>query len=96
MLWMDMWVHPYTDMPLKVGVDFWEIWGILTESEFCSKVMVGASNPRRLHPTSISYIYKVFQHPDMLWMDMWVHPYTDTSLKVGVDFWEIGGMAESK
>ena len=27
MLWIDMWVHPYTDMPLKVGVDFWEIRG---------------------------------------------------------------------
>ena len=26
----------------------------------------------------------------MLWMDMWVHPYTDTPLKVGVDFWEMG------
>ena len=26
-----MWMHPYTDMPLKVGVDFWEImhtWSI--------------------------------------------------------------------
>ncbi len=32
----------------------------------------------------------------MLWMDIWVHPYTDTPLKVGVDFWEIRGMAESE
>jgi hypothetical protein len=30
----------------------------------------------------------------MLWMDMWVYPYTDMPLKVGVDYWEIGGMAE--
>ena len=34
-----MWVHPYTDMPLKVVVDFWEIGG-MAESEQCSKVMV--------------------------------------------------------
>ncbi len=55
-----MWVHPYTDMPLKVvGVDFWEIGGI-TECESCCKVMVEALKPRRLHPTSISYIYNVF------------------------------------
>ena len=58
--------------------------------------MVEASKPRRLHPTFISYIYNVFEYLDMLWMDMWVHPYTDMPLKVGVDFWEIGGMAESK
>ena len=53
-----MWVHPYTDMPLKVGVDFCEI-GSITECEFCNKVMVGASNPRRLHPTFIIYIQSV-------------------------------------
>ena len=93
---MDMsWVHPYTDTPLKVGVDFWEIGGI-TECESCCKVMVEASKPRKLHPTSISYIYNVFKHLDMLWMDMWVHPYTDTPLRVGVDFWEIGGITESE
>jgi hypothetical protein len=54
-----MWVHPYTDTPLKVGVDFWEI-GSITECESCCKVMVEASKPHRLHPTSISYIYNVF------------------------------------
>ena len=31
----------------------------------------------------------------MLWMDMWVYPYTDMPLKVGVDYWEIGGKVES-
>ena len=41
-------------MPLKVGVDFWEIGGI-TECESCCKVMVEASKPRSLHPTSMSY-----------------------------------------
>jgi hypothetical protein len=56
---MDMWVYPYADMPLKVGVDFWGIGG-MAESEWCCKVMVEASKPRRLHPTSIWYICKVF------------------------------------
>ena len=28
--------------------------------EQCCRVMVEAPNPRRLHPTSISYVYKVF------------------------------------
>jgi hypothetical protein len=58
--------------------------------------MVEAAKPHRPHPTFITYIYKVFLHLDMLWMDIWVHPYTDTPLKEGMDFWEIGGMVESK
>jgi hypothetical protein len=33
MLWIDMWVHPYTDMSLKVGVDFWEQIEDVDESE---------------------------------------------------------------
>ena len=93
MLWMDMWVHPYTDTPLKVGVDFWEIGGI-TECESCCKVMVEASKPHSLHPTSMLYIYNVFYHLDMLWMDMWVHPYTIRPQNMVVDFWEIRAMAE--
>ncbi len=43
-------------------------------------------------PVDCLYIYKVFWHLDMLWMDMWVHPYTDMPLKMGEDLWEIGGI----
>ena len=32
----------------------------------------------------------------MLWMGIWVHPYTVTHVQVGVDFRKIGGVAESK
>jgi hypothetical protein len=32
----------------------------------------------------------------MLWMGIWMHPYADTPVQVGVDFREIGGMAESE
>jgi hypothetical protein len=59
--------------------------------------MAEASKPRRLHPTSMyAYTCKVLQQLDMLWMDTWVYPYADMPLKVGVDYWEIGGMAESE
>ena len=40
--------------------------------------MVEAPNPLGVHPTSMSCVYKVFQHIDMLWMDIWVYPYTVT------------------
>ncbi len=39
-------------------------------------IMVEAPNPLGVHPTSMSYVYKVFQHLDMPWMGIWVYPYT--------------------
>jgi hypothetical protein len=52
--------------------------------------MVEAANPPRLHLTSILDVYKVFEHLEMLWMGIWVHPYTVMPLQVGVDFRKIG------
>ncbi len=40
--------------------------------------MVEAPNPLEVHPTSMSYVCKVFQYLDMLWLGMWVYPYTVT------------------
>ncbi len=51
--------------------------------------MVEATNSFRRHPTSISYVYKVFEHLDMLWMDI-LHPYTVIMVQVGVNFWKVG------
>jgi len=45
--------------------------------------MVEAPNPLGVHPISMSYIYKVFQHLDMPWMGIWVCPYTVTPVQVG-------------
>jgi hypothetical protein len=52
--------------------------------------MVEAPNPLGVHPTSMSYVYKVFQHLDMLWMGIWVRPYTVMPVQVGSGFYEIG------
>jgi hypothetical protein len=40
--------------------------------------MVEAPNPLGVHPTYMSYVYKVFQYLDMPWMGIWVRPYTVT------------------
>jgi hypothetical protein len=45
--------------------------------------MLEAPKPLGVHPTSISYVYKVFYHLDMLWMGIWVHPYTVMPVQVG-------------
>ena len=35
-----------------------------------------AVEPFKLHPTSMSYIYKVFEHLKQLWMGIWQHIHT--------------------
>ena len=56
--------------------------------------MVEATNPHRLFPTSMSYIYTVFQHLDMPWMGIWVYPYTVTPMQAGSGVLENWGGAE--
>ncbi len=41
------------------GEEVFESWGV-GESNWCCGVMVEATNSFSLHPTSISYVYKVF------------------------------------
>ncbi len=36
------------------------------------------------------WIYKVFLQLEMMWMGIWVHPYTVMPVWVGVDFRKIG------
>ncbi len=67
---------------------FLENWG-MTEPKWYCGVMVEAAKGFRLHLTSILYLYKVFQHLDMLWMGIWVHPYTVIPLQVTVNFSKI-------
>jgi hypothetical protein len=56
----------------------------------------GTPDPLGVHPTSISYVYKVFQHLDMLWMGVWVHPFTGVPVQVGVEDFVNWAIAEPK
>ena len=44
--------------------------------------------PFKLHPTSMSYIYKVFEHLKQLWMGIWQHTQTVTTTEVSPDLGE--------
>ena len=60
-------------------------------------LLVGLPNPLRLHPTSMSYVFKLFKNLDMLWMGIWVHPYTVTpeqQIGAGCWCWVFGGRLE--
>jgi hypothetical protein len=51
--------------------------------------MVEAVEPFKLHPTSMSYIYKVFEHFKQLWMGIWQHTYTVTTTELSSDLGEL-------
>ncbi len=81
MLWMCIWCT-LTLLRLcraGAGVDFRKIER--SPRKRCCNVMVEAPNPLGVHPTSMSYVYKVFQNLYMPWMGIWVYPYTVTSVQ---------------
>jgi len=51
--------------------------------------MVEAVEPFKLHPTSMSYISKVFEHLKQLWMGIWQHTHTVTTTEVSPDMREL-------
>jgi hypothetical protein len=47
----------------------------------------------------ILYVFRVFEHLKMLWMGIWVHPYTVIPTEVGqvkFEFLKYYGMTETK
>ncbi len=51
--------------------------------------MVEAVEPFKLHPTSMSYIYWVFEHLKQLWMGIWQHTHTITTRELSPDLGEL-------
>jgi len=50
--------------------------------------IVETVEPFKLHPTSMSYVYKVFEHLEQLWMFIWQHIHTVTTTAVSSDLGE--------
>ncbi len=48
-----------------------------------------AVEPFKLHPTSMSYIYEVFEHLKQLLMGIWQHIHTVTTTEVSPDLGEL-------
>ncbi len=43
-----------------------------------------------MHPTSMSYLYEVFEHLQLLlWMGIWLHTHTVTTTDVSPDLGEL-------
>jgi hypothetical protein len=54
--------------------------------------MVEAVEPFKLHITSMSYIYEVFEHLQLLCIDIWMHTHSVATTDVSPD---LGELAES-
>jgi len=54
--------------------------------------MVEAVEPFRLHPTSMPYIHKVFEHLQLLWMVAWLHTHTITTTYIFLDLRELANI----
>ena len=50
--------------------------------------MTEGVEPFKLHPTSMSFIYKVFAHLKQLWMGIWRHTHSVTTTEVSPDLGE--------
>ena len=53
--------------------------------------LVEAVEPFKLHPSSMSYIYEVFERLLRLWMGIWLHTHTVTTTDASSD---LGKLAE--
>jgi hypothetical protein len=52
--------------------------------------MVEAVEPFKMHLTSMSYLYEVFEHLHLLWMGKWLHTHTvSTTTNVSPDLGEL-------
>jgi hypothetical protein len=54
--------------------------------------MVEAVEPFKLHITSMSHLYEVFEHLQLLYIDIWMHIHSVTTKDVSSD---LGELAES-
>jgi hypothetical protein len=74
---MGIWQHTHTVTPTEVGAQQWNgLGGVKLQSTIATL---------KLHPTSMSYIYKVFEHLKQLWMGIWQHIHTVTTTEVSPD-----------
>ena len=51
--------------------------------------MVEAVEPFKMHPTSMSYLYEVFEHLQLLGMGIWMHIHSVTTTDVSPDLGEL-------
>ncbi len=87
-LWMDIWLYIQL-LPPQTLPKICEIWLISDLIQVCKPCHYKAVEPFKLHPMSMSYIYEVIQSLLRLWMGIWLHTHTITTMDVPPDFWDL-------
>ena len=84
---MGIWQHTHTVTTTEVSPDLGELAEILDDYvwKWSHYAIVEAVEPFKLHPTSMLYIYKVFERFKQLWMGIWQHTHTITTTDVSPD-----------
>ncbi len=84
---MGIWQHTHTVTTTEVFPDLEEFTVILDDVsvEMIQYTIVEAVEPFKMHPTSMSYIYKVFEHLKQLWMGICQHIHTVTTTEASPD-----------
>jgi hypothetical protein len=90
-LWMGIWQHTHTVTTTEVSPDLGELAEIRDDVsvEMIPLYIVEVVEPFKLHPTSMSYIYKVFEQLKQLWMGIWQHTHIVTTTEVSPDLGEL-------
>ena len=90
-LWMGIWQHTHTVTTTDVSPDLGQFAEILDDVrvwKWSHYAIVEAVEPFKLHPTSMLFIYKMFEHIKQLWMGIWQHTHTITTTEVSPDLGE--------
>jgi hypothetical protein len=84
-LWMGIWQHIHNVATTEVSPGVGELLAEILDDVSVEMIPVCYSlavEPFKLHPTSMSYIYKVFEHLKLLRMGIWQHTHTVTTTEV--------------
>ena len=87
LLWMGIWLHTHSIIITYISPDLGELAESLGVQvcKPCHFTMVEAVEPFKLHPTSMSYKYEVFEHLQLLGMGKWMHIHSVTNTDVPPD-----------
>jgi hypothetical protein len=91
-LWMGIWqhIHTVTTTEDRRFPRFEKVlWShMMLMWKWSHFAIIETVEPFKLHPISMSYIYKVFEHLEQLWMGIWQQIHTITTTDVSSDLGE--------
>ncbi len=90
-LWMGIWLHANTITSTDVSPGMWELADILPDASVQTMPLHFGWGCRtfKLHPMSMSYMYKVFEYLLRFWMGIWLHTHIITTTKEEQYWWQI-------